>query len=286
MGIICTIIEITLHNLKFNTIWEILRINFSVIVSFLYMISFVGLISKASNKKDIYTISIFSIISIYLLYKANKPTYMYIIWGIYLILTFFKLQTLPKTKNRRILKNISIIILAIYILNIYFYQLERLPYREIMDYAHLQERVIDSKMFGKAELKADLQEDAYTQYVYTNFSDYSFVYLIENYGKICGIFIIGLFMFLLIKLIFNYKQVKDNYGKMLNLGIGCFLFIPSIISFLTRIGIANFPSVNMPFLTHNEISIIIYMISISLIMSIYSRKNIDIISTEKIQNNV
>ena len=249
------------------------------------MISFVGLISKASNKKDIYIIIIFAITSIYLLYEANKPTYMYIIWGIYLILTFFKLQTLPKTNNRKILKNISLVILTIYILNISFYQLERLPAREIMNYAHLQERVIDSKMIGKAELRDELQEDAYTQYVYNNFSYYSFVYLIENYGKICGIFIIGLLMFLLIKLIFNYRHVKDNYGKMLNLGIGCFLFIPSIINFLTRIGIVDFPSVNIPFLTHNEISIIIYMISISLIMSIYSRKNIDIISPEKIQNN-
>lgn len=277
------IIDIELYNAKAFDIWEKLNINLCVIVTFFYMIAFVGMISKANNKRDIYEIIIFSITSIYLLYKANKTTFMYIMIGIYLVLAFAKLQILPKTKNRKILKSICFVLLIAFITNMFFYQQRRLEYR--MDYPYLQERVANSKMIGKAELRADLQNDAYTQYVYHNFSSYSFIYLIENYGKICGIFIIATLMLLFIKLIFNYQQTKNNYGKMLSLGIGCLLFIPIVINFFTRVGIVDFQSVNIPFVTHNDVNIIIYMISISLIMSIYSRKNIDI-KFNSMQDNI
>lgn len=283
MGIICTLIVIVSHDFDIY-IYKKMYIDLCMLSAFCYMISFVGLISKAKNKIDIYNIIIFSIASIYLLYKANAITLMYIIGCIYLILTFFKLQILPKTRNRKILKSIWCIGLITFMLNISFYQLERMPYREVRDYTHLQERVTNSKMIGRAELSNDLQEDAYTQYVYLNFSENSFEYLVENYGKICGIFILGIFMFLLIKLIFNYKQTKDVYGKLLSIGIGCFLFIPMIVDLLTRVGLADFIRVNIPFITHNDISIIIYMMCISLIMSIYSRKNINITLSEKVQN--
>lgn len=263
---------------SFDIIKEI-HINLNVLATFLYMISFVGLISKTDNIKDMTSIVAFSIISIYLLYKANEATHMYIICGIYLILSFFKLQTLSNTKNKKILKSIWSIILIIFMLNIFSYNYK---WSNVPGYSkQLQERVTESKMIGKMELK----EDTYLEYIYTNFSYYSFVYLVENYGKICGIFIVSVLMFLFVKLVFNYQQTKDNYGKMLNIGIGCFLFIPTIMNFLTRVGVTNFQSVNIPFITHNDINIIVYMISISLIMSIYSKKNINVISLKKIQNN-
>lgn len=204
---------------------------------------------------------------------------MYMVFGIYLILSLFKLQSLPNLRNRKIFKSIWFILLIIFTLNIFFHNVN---WFEVPNYSRqLEERVSESKMFGKSELK----EDSYLQYVYINYSSYSFIYLIENYGKILGISIIAILSLLLIKLAFNYQQTKDNYGKMLSIGIVCFLFIPIIMSFLTITNTVNFQSLNIPFIVHSDMNIIIYMISISLIMSIYSRKNINIISSEDIQNN-
>ncbi len=265
---ICTIIDIALYDMRaFDTI-EKIHINLNILATFLYILSFVGLITKTKNRKDIHIIIALSISSMYLLYKANEVTLMYIIAGMYLVLTFFKLQTLPKTKNRKILKSVWSTILIIFLINIFSYNYKRLQVPS--DYEQLQQRIIQSKMFGEVQLEAD----PYLEYVYTNFSNYSFVYLVEHYGKICGMFITFIFMLLFIKLIFNYQQTKDHYGKMLNLGIGYFLIIPFILDFLTRVGIVNFPKINIPFIIHNDMSIILYMVCVSLIMSIYSRKNI------------
>ena len=268
--------DIALYDMRAFDVIEKIHINLNVFATFLYIISFVGLITKRNNIKDMHIIIVFSIVSMYLLYKANEVTLMYIIGGIYIVLTFLKLRTLPKTKSRKILKSICSIILIIFLINIFVYNYEWLQVPG--DYKQLQERVTQGKMFGELEL----EREPYLEYVYLNDSEYSFVYLVEHYGKICGMFIVGVFMFLYIKLIFNYQQTKNNYGKMLNLGIGCFLSIPLILNFLTRVGIVCFHSVNIPFIIHNDMSIIVYMVSISLIMSIYSRKNVDAMLSKRI----
>lgn len=107
-----------------------------------------------------------------------------------------------------------------------------------------------------------------------NFSNYSFIYLIEQYGKLFGIFIIVIFLLLYITTAISYKSIRDEFGKLLILAIGSFTFIQVLTSLFTMLGITNIEMVNIPFITHNDSSIIIYMIAVSLIISIYGRKNL------------
>ena len=133
----------------------------------------------------------------------------------------------------------------------------------------MQDRLDSSKMIGSSDNINELD----TNYYYMNFSNYSFVYLIEQYGKIIGVVIVSLFALLSIKIIFSYKAVKDQYGKLLIIGLGSFVFIQSLLNLLTILGILNIGITNMPFITHDDASIILYMMSISLIISIYGQKN-------------
>lgn len=272
---LCTITDICLYNARLFEIIKNLHMNLNVLALFLYMISFSGMLNKSNEIKDIYKIILFSIISLFLLYKANEETLMYIIGSIYFILIFLKLRMLSKIKNTKILKIAILLLLILFIQSIVSYQQMRMSLSVRYD-NQIQERVLESKMFGTAELK----ENKYIEYVYMNFSYYSFVYLIENYGKFLGVSIITVLILLLIKFIKNYQTTNEDYGKFLSLGIGCFLFIPLIINFFTRIGFVNFASIDIPFIVHNDMSIIIYLMSTSIIMSIYSRKKINISSIE------
>lgn len=245
------------------------------------VISFTGLIYNAKDKRSIVKVVLFSAISLYLLYKSTRASILvYMISGIYLILTYLKLKIEQKTKNKKVFMVTFLIILSIFMLSLFTYQKDRI-YKSIglEDYPfEFQQRRNESKIIGKSDLK----EDLYIQYCYMNFSNYSFIYLIENYGKVFGVFVVSSLLILGIKFIINYKNTKDTYGKFLSVGVGSFLFIPFGINFLQQLRIINFGNVNIPFLIHNDMSIIIYMVSISLIMSIYSKKNINAYENRKL----
>lgn len=149
-----------------------------------------------------------------------------------------------------------------------------------LELSYMQDKIINAKMIGNSENVVD--ED----YYYMNFSNYSFVYLVEKYGKVLGIAIISLLAMLSIKIILNYKIIKDEYGKLLIIGLGLFIFIQSLVSFFTLLGIVNISTVDMPFITHDNVSIIIYMMSVSLLLSIYGQKNICSIKNIETYNNV
>lgn len=269
---ICTIFDICFHNNHQFEILNNLHIDLNILASFLYIISFVGLINNIDGKKDKIKLLIFSIVSLLLLYKAKRITVFFITFGVYVILAIFKFYNEYKKSQDK--KNIIVtcILVAMFLLGLFLNQQQATDFRQWKENPNkiLQERMDESKTFGKSKL----EKDDYIQYVYSNFSYYSFTYLIENYGKIFGLLVISSFILLTIRFIKNYSKIKDSYGKLLSLGIWSFLILQFIISIFIRIGIINLQNVNIPFIVHDDLSIIIYMISISLIISINSRKNI------------
>ncbi len=275
LGILCTIVNINLYNDKAFEILNNIHINLNIMAIFMNVIAFVGLLNNIESKKGKLKAILFSIISLYLLYescKLRETILIYMNVSIYSILTYLKFKTKFNQIDKKIFVSISIIVLAIFTLSIITYQKQRIEVSRGLEYYPnlLQERINESKMFGKSESEAD----SFLEYCYTNFSNYSFIYLIDNYGKAFGIFLLGVMMLLGVNFIVNYRKIKDIYGKLLSLGIGCFLFIQLGINILQELRIIDVGTVNIPFVTHDDMSIIIYMISISLIMSIYSKKNI------------
>lgn len=237
----------------------------------MYIIAFSGILNNTYGRKDIIKLLVFTIISLVLLYAEREISFLFIVWETYIILSFSKLSKIANTKNKQFLSYTLGIILSILVLCLVSYQqntimIEQNVYNENKI---LQERIDNSQMFGKTELP----EEEYIQSVYMDFSYFSFTYLIENYGKIIGILVIGMFILLTIRFIINYIKIKDNYGKLLCLGIGSFLVMQFLVNICNRLEILRLPNVNMPFIVHNDMSIIIYMLSIAIVMSVYRRKN-------------
>lgn len=176
-------------------------------------------------------------------------------------------------KKYNIITIVSIILIGFYItFNVTVAQphiLQRVM-SDNMEVSLMKERLNNSKIIGKA----DIPQNEMTELYYMNYSHYSLIYFIEEFGKLPAIFIIGALALLAARLISIYRIVEDEFGKMLIVGIGSFIFIQSLISIFTILGFINFATINIPFVTHNDASIILYMVSIALIISIYGRKNI------------
>lgn len=267
-----TIINIYMHNHELFNILNSLHINLNIIATFFYIITFCSLINQIKDKKNIMIILIFTIFSLVLLKISNDLIFFTISLITYIIVTLIKLQSLQiKRYNKIAIASITLLLLFT-IMKITIIQphlLERINNFD-QEISFIHERLNNSKIIGNA----NISQNENAQYYYMNFSNYSFIYLIEQYGKLFGIFILTLLSLLAIKIIINYRTIKDNFGKLLVIGIGTMIFTQSIISLLTILRIVNIEVINMPFITHDNASIIFYMMGVSLIISIYSRKNL------------
>lgn len=282
IGLLISIINLYLYDTHNYEILNNLHINLNILSIFAYIIAFSSFINSINsidnaNKKNIIFISILSISSLVLLYLTNDTVLLYTLLAIYIILTATKLLHSSSKKIKIITLSLLCIILlyAIFTVTISQPHLLKRMYNNDIEISMMRERLEKSKLIGEANIPQDVNTD----YYYLEFSNYSYIYIIEHYGKIVGLGIIIMLLLLSIKLIFNYKQIKDKFGKFLILGLGSFIFIQMIFNLFTIIGIVNLGMVNLPFITHNNASIIVYMLTISLILSIYSRKDI-IINSE------
>ena len=282
IGLLISIINLYLYDTHNYEILNNLHINLNILSIFAYIIAFSSFINSINsidnaNKKNIIFISILSVSSLVLLYLTNDTVLLYTLLAIYIILTATKLLHSSSKKIKIITLSLLCIILlyAIFTVTISQPHLLKRMYNNDIEISMMRERLEKSKLIGEANIPQDVNTD----YYYLEFSNYSYIYIIEHYGKIVGLGIIIMLLLLSIKLIFNYKQIQDKFGKFLILGLGLFIFIQMIFNLFTILGIVNLGMVNLPFITHNNASIIVYMLTLSLILSIYSRKDI-IINSE------
>lgn len=279
MGLIVGLINLYLYNHNFFNLLNNLHINLNIISVFFYIISFSSFLNTFDrrNKKSIVSFFAITILSLDLLYISKDMLLFITTLIIYILLATIKIFNSDIIKYKRIVVAIILSTILIMTLTVTFAQPHLLlrmlnPDAELV---YMQNRLNQSKLIGDSEIPEGINTD----YYYMNFSNYSFIYLVENYGKILGIFIISLLALLSIKIIFSYKAVKDKYGKFLIIGLGSFIFIQSLLNLLTLLGVINLGGNHIPFITHNNASIILYILSVGLILSIYSRKNMNAIDS-------
>ena len=249
LGLLTTIANIYIIKNQLFDIQNYLHFDLNLLAVFAYIITFISLLNRLDIKrlKTINILVSFAVVSLILLYFSNDIIIRIAVGIIGVTLICFTLTLTvaqPHLLDRMMTSDTEV--------------------------AFMQERLNNSNFIGTA----NIVPNELTQYYYMNFSNYSFIYLIEQYGKLFGIFIITIFALLSISIIVSCKNINDEFGKFLIIGIGCFIFIQMLVSIFTLLGIINIEMINIPFITHNDASIILYMIAISLIISIYGRKNL------------
>lgn len=135
-------------------------------------------------------------------------------------------------------------------------------------YIHDQLKIIrdSSVLIGKAE---NFNKNGLPNF----YSEYMFSYIVYNFGWIAGFIIILLLTALLIKIYKISKNIKNNYGSTLIIGIASILGIQFIWHVLSNLGFIN-GNVPLPFISYGGTAIVFNMFIIGIIINVYKGRSI------------
>lgn len=281
-------------------IYATISITFSpaVIAIPLYIIAFVGfinnlnkenklseIISKYINIKvnmNLVKIIILSILSLGFLALIPSMASVLVLGLTYLILATVKIMQVKENKIKNIVKlwgTVTIVgmCLLIFILVTSPFILERITVTTNPEsdphgggwVAMNRKTIIESaKMFGEAENKSN------ALYLFDEGTDFAFISILAHYGWTVSIAIVLAIIALSIKLILNAIKIKDNYGKLLIIGISSMFILHAIFNILMNLNLWIESGFNFPFVSYGGANLVINMMSLALILSIYRKKDI------------
>ena len=111
--------------------------------------------------------------------------------------------------------------------------------------------------------------------------DFALLGYLSNYGWIASIGLSVLIIIFDIKLIISVKKVKEQYGKSILIGFSSFFIIQTICNIAMNFGIIGVAEFKMPFFSSGEVELLMNIICVSLMLSVYRRKNINFKEPEK-----
>ena len=132
------------------------------------------------------------------------------------------------------------------------------------------------KWFGEVDSEDINLEDL----IISKESQYTFIYFVGKMGIVVSSILVFIILLISAKLILDAKNIKDQYGKLLVIGMGTLYIVQSIASVLINVNCMLQVSVNLPFVSYGGTYFIINAIEIGLVLSVYKRK--DVIEYEEV----
>jgi cell division protein FtsW len=110
----------------------------------------------------------------------------------------------------------------------------------------------------------------------TAFTDSTFAVVLEEFGFISAIIVIGLWIYFLFKGFQIAQNAPDTQGKLIAIGITIWLTLQALLNIAANIGIIPITGLPLPFFTYGGSSTIVTFISIALLLNIsrYGNKNL------------
>ena len=285
----------------------------SVIAIPLYIISFAGFLMekniknsieiKIGNEKfkikyNIIKLVFLSMISIFLLLMIPSKASAIVLTLSYLILVTVKIILLKENKIKRLLALWgTIFILGIvslmYITGCNPYQFARIEavfypekYAQSEGWTGINRKLIinSAQTFGEAE---DMSNAIY---LFDEGDNYAFVSILAHYGWVISLAMVIAVILFSCRLIFNAIQIKDEYGKLLIIGISSMFILESIFNILMNLNLWIEADFNIPFISYGGLNMIVNLVSLGLVLSVYRRKDIymyegNVENIEKISKN-
>ena len=75
-------------------------------------------------------------------------------------------------------------------------------------------------------------------------------------------------------MVINSFKIKEKYGGLIILGIGCMFILQSVFNILMNFNLIFDASFNLPFVTYGSGELIVNMMCLALIFAVYRRKDI------------
>ena len=133
-----------------------------------------------------------------------------------------------------------------------------------------------AKVFGEAEDTGNALD------LFDEGDNFAFISLLAHYGWGLSIALVISVIAFSGKLIFDSIKMKDEYGKLLILGISLMFILESLFNILMNLNLWIEANFNIPFISYGGSSMIINLMCLSLVLSVYRRKDINL--SAKINN--
>lgn len=276
-----------------------------VITVTLYIIAFTGFIvdynkdntikfkiqnEKFSINKDFIKIVVLTVFSLILMQSISTWTNTIILSLIYLAITTIKIVINRENRIKNLLILYGIIgILAIILMvgmNVNPFESIRVvasfnPEKDPEGRGYigmLQKEILqNAKLIGEAETEIISSG----QYIITKDTNYTFIYLLGKTGIIPAVILVLTIILTSIKLIINAKNMKEQYGKFLIIGLSTLYIFQSLASILMNINMGIQANINIPFVSYEKFYFMVNILSMAIIFSVYRRKDINFEEVEE-----
>ncbi len=260
----------------------------------LYIISFVGFINNLKQESKIkilqkYNINIklvkvivLSLISLYLLFLIPSITSVFILSLTYLIIGTVKIIKSKENKTKNILMLWGIPIIIGFILGIYLlvgvpYIADRfeVTFNPESDASGMGWLGVNRKIIiNSAQLYGEADDMSTAIDLFDEGTDFAFISILAHYGWIVAILVTVSILLLSMKLIINAIKIKENCGKSLIIGISSMFILQSIFNILMNLNLWLESNYNLPFVSYGGVNLIINLMCLSLILSVYRKKDL------------
>lgn len=113
-------------------------------------------------------------------------------------------------------------------------------------------------------------------------TDFPLISLIANCGSVYTAIVIMAVILLAIKIILDCKNIRDETGRLLVIGLGSFILLQALFNILMSFNLIPIIGLNLPFVSYGLNGLVVNMMMIAFILSIYRRKDI---LTKKVGND-
>lgn len=260
----------------------------------LYIISFIGFLERKYSENDAYIGSCFlaflSLILICLI--ATIPTVM-VLGLVYMIVLTVKFIQSKESKWKIGIVWILPIIFGLlflaygYNLDIGYYRWSRImislnPELDPQGGGWVilkRKEVIDSaKLFGATS------NFAYIQNLIDEGTDFAFLTILSHFGWVLSFALVVTIIGFNLRIIYDSKQIKDSYGKLLMIGISVLFILQSIFNILVNLNLFIESGYSLPFVSYGGSNLIANIMCLALILSVYRKKDL-IINVKEIETD-
>ena len=280
-----------------------------VIAMPLYIIAFAGFVNdfekesklksitlKFTNKEinininfNLVKIILLSIFSLILLTLIPSIASVFILLLTYLIISTTKIIQLDKNKVKNLIILWGMVIIGGILFTLIFirasgtYRLNKInmlfnPESDSQGegWTGVNRKIIiqNAKMFGESENKSQAIS------LFDDGTDYAFISIIAHYGWFVGILIVLAIILFSFRLIFNAIKIREIYGKFIIIGLASMFILQSIFNILMNLNLWIESGFSLPFVSYGIGNLIMNLISFSMILSVYRRKDINLYEEE------
>lgn len=271
----------------------------------LYIISFVGFLNKLNVKYinisvgkfnfkfrlDILKLVVLAIISIFLMMIGNRITITMILFLSYIIITTSHIAK-GENKKLNLVKFYGSLVLVATILIIFAGVTNSGAYSRIArrieatynyydnDYGWINKIVND--ILDNAKTFSGMENAGESIGLLTDGTEFALVTIIMYCGKFYASIVITAVLLLGIKIMLDYRNIKDESGRLLVVGFGSFIVLQAIFNILMNLNLIPITTLNLPFVSYGLNGLIVNMMMIAFILSIYRRKDI---LTKKVEDD-